>query len=766
MSRARRRLAALCAAGLALTCLGASVAYADPTDTPTGTSGGPTASPTATNGPPRSSTSSRSSSQSQRSSSSQTRDDTDMPASISVTTLNPPVVTPTSTLTIKGTVTNNGDNPIQNGVIRLLVHHAPLATRDQVGQWANGDISDVGGRILDASMDLSVTLRPGASIRFTLKAPANRLGLFMDFASIGITLETLGDDGTGLGTHRVGLLRSFITWQQNPAYSPLKLTWLMPLSGGPTSPIGGPPDAATLAAALAPGGRFQDLLAAISAAPRGAALSVAVDPSFVNDLRLRAAQPSRTTGSSPSASNTSSGGATSPGGSPTSTPTQASAQETIASYLAALKVALAGHRVVQLPYGDPDLMGVADAKGTALLTAATSAATTPSPAAPSLADELGVRVITDVAWPAGGLADNATVNAAPTVGATTLVLSANSRPPTLDQSTTPTGVTPVNATTNAVLYDDLLSAFLAGANNATTMVLNTQRFLAETLATVYENPTRQRTLLVAAPRSFNPNPVAVQRLFAALAEAQWIAPASLTGLRRSQGQATVSVRDVVPVPANARRLQVTTAQVDAVRDARSEAAQLGDVITGDDPFTRTRVDALRLVSAYWRGRGGTAAVRVKDLRSYLSAQGAKVHILPLSNLNFLASDGNLTLSVANDLNQDVRGVRVVVQPGNGRLIVVKQAAPIAVEADRRTTIKVHVRAVAGGIVPVTARILTPDGSQMGKAVTVRVHVRPTDTWAFWVLGVAAALIFLIGLFRTIRRGRARPRLMAPEVEEL
>ncbi|MFL6099295.1 MAG: DUF6049 family protein [Actinomycetales bacterium] len=764
MSRARRRLAALCAAGLALICLGSSVAYADPSGTATGTSGGPTASPTATNGPPKSSSSSRSSSQSQRSSISQTGDDPDMPASITVKTLSPAVVTPTSTLTIKGTVTNDGDSAIQNGVIRLLVHHAPLATRDQVGQWANGDISDVGGRILDASMDLSVTLRPGAGIAFTLKAPADRLGLFMDFASIGITLEVLGDDGTALGTHRVGLLRSFITWQQNPSYSPLKLTWLMPLSGGPTSAIGGPPDAATLAAALAPGGRFQDLLAAISAAPRGAGLSVAVDPAFVNDLRVRAAQPSRTAGSSPSANGTPSGSA-SPSGSPISTPTTTSAQQTIASYLAALKVALAGHRVVRLPYGDPDLMGVADAKGTALLSAATFAATTASPAAPALADELGVRVIDDVAWPAGGLADTATVNAAPAVGATTLVLSASSRPPTLEQSTTPTGVTPVNATTNAVLYDDLLSAFLAGTNNATTMVLNTQRFLAETLATVYENPTRQRTLLVTAPRSFNPNPLAVQRLFAALAQAQWIAPASLTGLRRSQGQATVSVRDVVPVPANARRLQVTTAQVDAVRDARSEAAQLGDVITGEDPFTRTRVDALRLVSAYWRGRGGTAAVQVKGLRSYLAAQGARVHILPLSNLNFLASDGNLTLSVANDLGQDVRGVRVVVQPGNGRLIVVKQAAPIAVEADRRTTIKVHVRAVAGGIVPVTARILTPDGLQMGKAVTVRVHVRPTDTWAFWVLGVAAALIFLIGLVRTIRRGRARPRLMAPEVEE-
>ena len=35
----------------------------------------------------------------------------------------------------------------------------------------------------------------------------------MDYASIGITLEALGDDGTDLGTHRLGLLRTYLTWQ-------------------------------------------------------------------------------------------------------------------------------------------------------------------------------------------------------------------------------------------------------------------------------------------------------------------------------------------------------------------------------------------------------------------------------------------------------------------------------------------------------------------------------------------------------------------------
>ena len=270
------------------------------------------------------------------------------------------MVGPGKTLVVKGTVTNTGPTAIQNGVIRLLVHHAPLGTRDAVAAWSNGGIDDVGGRILDATADLSIILQPGDSSRFTIKAPSTRLGLFMPFASIGITLEVLGDDGAADGTHRVGLLRSYLTWQQTAAYTPLKITWLIPVTGGPTSPTGGPPDAAALASAVVDGSRFRDLVAALNAAPGGAAVSVAVDPSFVADLRTRSTSTGSgkpATPSTPSRSPTATSSPTATGDPP------ALAQQLVAGYLNALRTAVTGRRVVQLPYGDPDLAGVLDARG-------------------------------------------------------------------------------------------------------------------------------------------------------------------------------------------------------------------------------------------------------------------------------------------------------------------------------------------------------------------------------------------------------------------
>ncbi len=679
---------------------------------------------------------------------------------IALTSMTPAVVTPTSVLTIRGTVTNTSKTVVQNGTVRLLVHHSPLSSRNLVAQWGAGNIDDLGGRILEANADLSVDLAPGAGAAFTITAPAPRLGLRMDYAAIGITLEALGDDGSAIGTHRLGLLRSYLTWQQRLAYDPLQISWLFPLTGGPASPTGGPAGTADLATAVGSGSRLQRVLSAVAAAPKGPGVAVAIDPSLVSDLQARSGSPSGP-GSQPPASGASSSATAATAATASPLATQ---QATIAGYLSAVHTSVSGRTIVQLPYGDPDLMGNADNHGSSLLTAAQAAAGTG--ATSILGKELGVTPLTDVAWPASGWTDGTTVTAAHRAGAQTFVLAASSRPPAAEVDHTPSGFAPLTSSTDSVLYDDVLSGLLGRTSSAPNTVQTVQRFLAETLATVGERPFRQRTLLVAATRSFNPQPAAAAALFAAVRAAPWIASAPLSSLRSGTTPDIVADRDAAPIPTAVRRVQLPESQVTAVREVRSLAGQLATVIAGDDGLTTVRTNALRLVGASWRGHTGTAAVRTKALRTSLNAQGAKVHILPLSTLNFLTSDGNLTLSVANDLGQAVQGIRVRVQPANGRLVVVKQAAPITVEADRRTTIKVHVHAVAGGVVPVTAQIVTPSGLLMGSPVTVQVHVRPTDTWAFWVLGVAAGLVFLVGLVRTLRRGRSRPRLQAPEVDDL
>ncbi len=269
MSRVRQRLAVLVMAGLALTLAGGTTAA---TSARAATPSIPAPSTT----PPRVTTTAG------------TGPNTTSTMAITLTSLSPTVVGPTSTLTIRGTVTNTGRASIQNGTVRLLVHHSPLVSRNLVAEWGAGAIEDVGGQIEGANADLSVQLAPGASVPFTLRAEPGTLGLTMAYASIGITLEALGDDGTALGTHRLGLLRTYLTWQAKPDYVPLKVTWLMPVTGGPSSVTGSAPSASVLAAAVAPQTRLGNVLAGIQAAPTGSAVSVAIDPAFAADLETRA----------------------------------------------------------------------------------------------------------------------------------------------------------------------------------------------------------------------------------------------------------------------------------------------------------------------------------------------------------------------------------------------------------------------------------------------------------------------------------------------
>ena len=188
-------------------------------------------------------------------------------------------------------------------------------------------------------------------------------------------------------------------------------------------------------------------------------------------------------------------------------------------------------------------MAIADNQDDSLLTAAVAAAGSGSTSI--LARPSGARRSpTSPGRPAAG-PTTPTVATTAKAGQHTLVLAASSHPPTLP-TTTPSALAPLTATSNAVLYDDVLSSLLNRTSNTSAAVLTVQRFLAETLATVGERPGRSRILLIAASRSFNPNPAVVRQFFTAVAAAPWIKPATLGQLRAGQGQDAVTDRTEAP----------------------------------------------------------------------------------------------------------------------------------------------------------------------------------------------------------------------------
>ncbi len=143
-------------------------------------------------------------------------------------------------------------------------------------------------------------------------------------------------------------------------------------------------------------------------------------------------------------------------------------------------------------------------------------------------------------------------------------------------------------------------------------------------------------------------------------------------------------------------------------------------------------------------------------RAAVERATSKVRVLP-TTITFLRSSGQLQLTITNDLDQPVSGLRLKVLSSSARLVVSQPvSAPIAVlEPGTRISVRVPVRALAGGEVTLQAQLLAPSGATIGSTEQVQVRVRPTDSWVLSVGGVVVGLVLAVGLVRALRRPRRR-----------
>ncbi len=137
-----------------------------------------------------------------------------------------------------------------------------------------------------------------------------------------------------------------------------------------------------------------------------------------------------------------------------------------------------------------------------------------------------------------------------------------------------------------------------------------------------------------------------------------------------------------------------------------------------------------------------------------------------STVNFFADSGVLQLTVVNDLDQDVRDLTVTLNPEGraSRLRILRQPDPVRIRKNSRTTVRAAVEAIAAGAVPVSTRLTTPAGTTLGTDATVRVTVQPTNGWAALAVGGLAGVVFLAGLYRTLRGGK--PRMTSEELNRI
>ncbi|GAB48851.1 hypothetical protein MOPEL_083_00560 [Mobilicoccus pelagius NBRC 104925] len=664
---------------------------------------------------------------------------------LQVTEVSPQVLAPGQDVTLAVTLRNTGTRPA-SPTVRVGVGPR-LRTRTDVSDHATaprGDLPRAAGATVPA-------LHPGATTTVPVTIPAGTLHLPRPYGVLPVTVTSTGLPGARATA-------TFLPYQVVKEYQPLSIGVALPVTPDPDPAVLTGDQAARLAARTrmtASGSRLDRILTVADAADA----TLLVDPS----LLVPEARPTAATAGGPGANRPHASATGSPSSPPTSVPADGNTGAKAAKSndgdrvpdpgtAFARRLADSDRDVWFLPPGDPDV--------SALASAAADASLPPLPQAPT--SRPGTRrAVRTLVWPAGTASSQ--VRKA--------VFDASSRPPAAvvmretrtDPDPDRTGPAPRRdgAGHHVLVVDDRMSALLAHTSGPADTSTTTQRLLADSVALLGESPGVARSVLLLPDRPLDPDPAALTAALRALRGAPWIAPVDADALLTAPTSPTPVVDATTPPTGPASPL--VTENLTAVRTLADRIDRLRPSF-GEGTFLPADAGEV-LLSTRWRGEQGPWSETRTSLQQRVEHLSHGVRVVP-SAINFFAEHGALQITVVNDLDTEVRDVRLHtdVQGRPPRLVVHSPPQTLTIRPHSRATVRLDTEAVAAGVVPVTVSLRTTAGAPLGEDATVRVRVQPTNGWLLLAAGGVVGIVFVLGLFRAIRAGERR--VAASELEGL
>ena len=691
-----------------------------------------------------------------------TKDAPSSPLTVSLKTITPTIAVPKTAITITGSVRNAGSVSIASPVALALIGDAPLTSREAVSGWATSTSGQPVAEV--ARTSLAKILAPGSVTRFALTIPATAIGHSDSFAVLPLRVDVMGTTPTA--TQELGDLHTFLpTLAAIKAYEPISIAWLVPLTLDPDPALHGMDSLARTAAwtkAIGPGSRLDRLIRGTE----NTNVTWAIDPAILGPRQT------------PTAMDASAAPSPTPSASNAPAPDNAAIPDPVTQATTALarrlKAAAPRHILWSLPYADPDLTALLPlASGNRVLTTLINH--------PSILDVAVGRARTDVAWPVEGTLTTQSEarlrRAFASVGLSAAVVSAS----TLTDQFGSTGDASRKSSDGLPLlaYDEALSRTLAQTSSKTTGAITIQRFLADSMALLGERPgTRNRSVLVAEPRTFAGDPTVLRSFFASIAKAPWLIPTTTEQLLAASKKLAPKAPSVGPTgsagsptasPTNSDPLSpgtspLTTAQLRTIPRTLSAITGIASILDDARLFTERWTDAQdQMLSARWRGHpAGLTAISAATTAA-ISTISRRVSVSP-SSVNFFADRGVLQVTVVNNLQVPIHDVHLTLTPAQPRLRIEQQPGPLKIGARSRTNVPLQVTSIAAGLVRIEAVLTTRNGTPLGQNARVDVRVQPTSTWIYWALGGLASLVLVLGTYRSLRRGSTRAsRPAGPEL---
>jgi hypothetical protein len=660
---------------------------------------------------------------------------------VAIDSLSPRYVSPsTSTIEVKGTVTNHTGGPVAGVQVQLLTTGRPFTSRSLMEDYANGGSPFFGTPISAAVWQDSQTLHSGSTIAWTISFPASAAG----FTGFGVfPLEAESTDSAGATPGLAHTLLPYWPGSSPGAPAKLDIAWVWPLIDTPQQ---GPCSQALttndLAASLALSGRLGGLLSAGASYAAATRLTWAIDPALLSDAAVMTSRSRYKVGGNAQCTGT------------RVMPRSAAA----GSWLSALKSATAGSPMFLTPYADADVSALTHAG----LDKDIAQAYTLGNEAASGIPGTSFKPTSAIAWPDGGFADESVLTALAHEGhvRTTVLssaempVSASSANPYEDNAvaSVPTGI---GTQMNVLLADSEISTLLGSAtaaSSASSQFAVTQDFLAETAMIVAEAPNSQRSVVIAPPSRWDPSASEAGMLLSLSSTAPWLQSVSLDSLAGSRVGIS-GVTHNLPPSNKAAPLELGREYLSQVAKVGQKASRFAHLLA--DPrqvATQMEVAVGVAQSAAWRGRGSLGGRNaIKRLRSYLDYNEGRVRIISGTKVLLAGTSGAAPVSVSNGLPVAVRvKVQAIVPPGS--LLSVSSPAPQVIPPNQTVIFRLQVHSAPLGSTFLQLQLQSADGKPLAQPPH-QLDVETTRFGRTLLILIAAALgvLVLTSVARWIRR---------------
>jgi hypothetical protein len=674
---------------------------------------------------------------------------------VAVDSLTPTVPTKGGTVTVAGTVTNDGSQTITGAHIGLrIAPGGPLTSRSAMNDAASrtGFSSAADGYELTGHQTAVKDIPAGVSRPFTLQIPVSALGLTNDGVyQLGVSLT--GRVRSAGYDQILGIKRTFLPWYEAGGTKKTQLTFLWPLIDRPHLAVRSDTDDQQspiflddgLARELAPGGRLRQLLDLGKDLP----VTWVIDPDLLATVEAMTKK-YQVAGDGGDLVHTTTGTGT------------ADANQ----WLSDLKDLVATHKVMALPFADPDLASIAH-QGKQVSSTLAHLKTATDLATITVESILGVTPETDTAWPVEGAVDPSVVAVATSAGADKVIARSDSLSESSSLDYTPSAARPIGGGTTAVVADSTLSKVFQGDMlNAGNETLAVQKFISQTLLITEQVPEKQRSIVVAPQRM--PTGTQAQAMAEAISTVEqsgWAEAATFAAAAKATPDpgANRKVPGTGSYPRSLHKQELTTGAFQQIQAAQSELNGFRVILSHKDrvdtPFTTA---LLRSMSAEWRGNKTGAKAFRDSVGNYLGELQGLVHILSKTGtLTLSGRSATIPVTVKNELGQAVSGLELRLTSGQSNSLTVGDAQQVTVGGGHTKSLKFGATARRNGLTSITAQLYTTDGARYGESMTFKVYVTSITSTVMLVIAVGLLLLVLAG----VRMYQQRKRKAAATADE-